>query len=163
MAPGGPEGPFLGAGLADRDPLTAEEVQQHLDRWEGWSGDTSRIAKTFQLDYYTSVKTINEVVEAAQQLQHHPDIDLRWERLRFSTTTYSAGGLVTPPDFKLVAEMERIATAYGATTASNIEQPVRPPRYRTGINGSLRGDGSEDVQAGGPVGGDQGGDQADGG
>ncbi|MBA6439392.1 4a-hydroxytetrahydrobiopterin dehydratase [Streptomyces sp. GMR22] len=103
--------------MAERDPLTAEEVQAHLERWEGWSGDTSRIGKTYQLDYYTSIKVINEVAEAAQKLQHHPDIDIRWERLHFGITTYSAGAVVTPLDFKLVAEIERVTAAHGAKTA----------------------------------------------
>ncbi|MBL1120525.1 4a-hydroxytetrahydrobiopterin dehydratase [Streptomyces sp. 110] len=103
--------------MAERDPLAAEEVQAHLERWEGWSGDTSRIGKTYQLDYYTSIKVINEVAEAAQKLQHHPDIDIRWERLHFSITTYSAGAVITPLDFKLVAEIERVAAAHGAKTA----------------------------------------------
>lgn len=98
--------------------MTAEEVQTNLERWEGWSGDTSLIGKTYRLDYYTSIKVINEVAEAAQKLQHHPDIDIRWERLHFSVTTYSAGAVVTPLDFKLVAEIERVAAAYGAETAS---------------------------------------------
>ncbi len=103
--------------MAERDPMTAEEVQTNLERWEGWAGDTSRIGKTYRLDYYTSIKVINEVAEAAQKLQHHPDIDIRWERLHFSVTTYSAGAVVTPLDFKLVAEIERVAAAYGAETA----------------------------------------------
>ncbi|WEV27163.1 4a-hydroxytetrahydrobiopterin dehydratase [Streptomyces sp. 71268] len=104
--------------MAERDPLTAEEVKENLADWAGWSGDTSRISKTYQLDYYTSIEVINEVAEAAQRLQHHPDIDIRWERLHFSMTTYTAGGVVTPLDFKLVADIERIAAAHGATTAA---------------------------------------------
>lgn len=105
--------------MADREPLTDQQVLKNLDHWEGWSGDTSRISKTFRLDYYTSVKVINEVAEAAQRLQHHPDVDLRWEKLHFSLRTYSAGGVVTPLDFKLIAEIERVASAHGAVTASN--------------------------------------------
>ncbi|MEV0282194.1 4a-hydroxytetrahydrobiopterin dehydratase [Streptomyces sp. NPDC050610] len=100
--------------MAERDPLTAEEVRANLARWEGWTGDTARISKSFQLDYYTSIKVINEVAEAARKIQHHPDIDLRWERLHFGITTYSAGGVVTPLDFKLVAEIERVAAGHGA-------------------------------------------------
>lgn len=104
--------------MGERDPLTAAKVQDNLANWEGWTGNTSRISKTYHLDYYTSIKVINEVAEAAQALQHHPDIDIRWERLHFSMTTYSAGGVVTPLDFKLVAEIERITAAHGATTAA---------------------------------------------
>lgn len=104
--------------MAERDPLTAEEVRANLDQWEGWSGDTSRISKSFELDYYTSVQVIADVAEAAKRLQHHPDVDLRWQRLHFSITTYTAGAVVTPLDFKLVAEIERVATEHGAKSAS---------------------------------------------
>ncbi|GAB2827347.1 4a-hydroxytetrahydrobiopterin dehydratase [Streptomyces daliensis] len=103
--------------MAERDPLTEDQVREHLARWDGWSGDTRRISKTYQLDYYTSITVINEMAETAQRLQHHPDVDLRWQTLTFSITTYTAGAVVTALDFNLVAELERITAAHGATTA----------------------------------------------
>lgn len=101
--------------MALRDPLSAAEVANRLGKLDGWTGDTSRIAKTFHLDYFTSVKAIAELAVAARELEHHPDIDLRWQTLLVSMTTYSAGGVVTELDFKLAGRVEAVMRRYGTT------------------------------------------------
>lgn len=98
--------------MALRDPLSAAEVADRLSHLDGWTGDTSRIQKTYPLDYFTSVKVIGELAEAAKELEHHPDIDLRWQTLLVSMTTYSAGGVVTELDFKLVERVEEVVGRY---------------------------------------------------
>jgi 4a-hydroxytetrahydrobiopterin dehydratase len=97
-----------------RDPLPAEEISRRLSELEFWEKDPSRdeIHRTFSLAYYTSVKAINEVMGPAQELQHHPDIDLRWETPHFSLTTYSAGQRLTELDFMLAAHIDRILVRY---------------------------------------------------
>ncbi|SBW20017.1 hypothetical protein FDG2_1567 [Candidatus Protofrankia californiensis] len=100
--------------MALRDPLPPDEVAARLTRLDGWSGDSTEIHKTFSIDYYTSITVINEVAEAAQELQHHPDIDLRWETLYFSLTTYSAGQRITELDFLLAERIEEVAGRYTA-------------------------------------------------
>ncbi len=97
-----------------RDPLLADEVTRRLDRLDGWekAPDREEIHKTFHLDYYTSVKAINDVMGPAQELQHHPDIDLRWETLHFSLTTYTAGQKITELDFLLVDRIEQVMAKY---------------------------------------------------
>ena len=99
--------------MALRDPLSAADVADRLRKLDGWSGDTHRIQKAFPLDYFTSVKVIGELAEAAKELEHHPDIDLRWQTLLVSMTTYSAGGVVTELDFRLVERVEDVAGRYG--------------------------------------------------
>jgi 4a-hydroxytetrahydrobiopterin dehydratase len=100
-----------------RDPLPAEEVSRRLGDLDGWvkAEDREEIHKTFHLDYYTSVKAINDVMEPAQELQHHPDIDLRWETLHFSLTTYTAGQRITELDFLLADRIERVMKNYTDT------------------------------------------------
>ncbi|WP_322753420.1 4a-hydroxytetrahydrobiopterin dehydratase [Frankia sp. Cas3] len=100
--------------MALRDPLPAEEVTRRLNELDGWekAPDREEIHKSFHLDYYTSVKAINDVMEPAQELEHHPDIDLRWETLHFSLTTYTAGQKITKLDFLLVARIEDVMAKY---------------------------------------------------
>ncbi|MDJ1137071.1 4a-hydroxytetrahydrobiopterin dehydratase [Streptomyces iconiensis] len=100
--------------MAERDPLSVEAVADHLSRWDGWEGDTARIHKTFALDFYESTTFLADLVEPAHRLRHQPDIDLRWGKLTISLTTYSSDAVVTELDFKLVAEIERVAAAHGA-------------------------------------------------
>ncbi|MFG3253679.1 4a-hydroxytetrahydrobiopterin dehydratase [Streptomyces sp. NPDC048172] len=99
--------------MAERDPLSGEEVAVHLAKWPGWSGSTERLTKTFAADFYASTEFLRALVEPAQRLQHQPDIDLRWGKLTISLTTYSAGGVVTELDFKTVTEIERVAAELG--------------------------------------------------
>jgi 4a-hydroxytetrahydrobiopterin dehydratase len=96
-----------------RDPLTAQDVAARLRELDGWTGDTSRICKTFDLDYFTSVQVIAELARAAKELEHHPDIDLRWQTLLVSMTTYSAGGVVTELDFKLARRVDAVIGQHG--------------------------------------------------
>lgn len=98
-----------------RDPLTPDEVAANLSSLDGWTGDTSRIQRTFHLDYFLSVKAIADLAVAARELEHHPDIDLRWQTLLVSMTTYSAGGVVTELDFKLVERVDAVLAEYEAT------------------------------------------------
>jgi 4a-hydroxytetrahydrobiopterin dehydratase len=97
-----------------RDPLSAEEVSRRLREPDGWvkAEDREEIHKTFHLDYYTSVKAINDVLAPARELQHHPDIDLRRETLHFSLTTYGAGHRITELDFLLADRIERVLKNY---------------------------------------------------
>ncbi|MBL7492794.1 4a-hydroxytetrahydrobiopterin dehydratase [Frankia sp. AgB1.9] len=101
-----------------RDPLPADEVARRLAQLDGWekAPDREEIHKTFRLDYYTSVKALNDVMIPAQELQHHPDIDLRWETLHFSLTTYTAGQKITELDFLLVERIEQVLAKYTPAT-----------------------------------------------
>ncbi|MFE3198395.1 4a-hydroxytetrahydrobiopterin dehydratase [Embleya sp. NPDC059237] len=44
-------------------------------------------------------------------MEHHPDVELHWQQVRFSLTTYSAGGVVTELDFKLADAIDKIVNA----------------------------------------------------
>ena len=96
-----------------RDPLTAEQVGQRLAD-TGWSGDTSEIRRAFSVDYDTAIQLVGEVGEAAIELEHRPDIDIRWDVLRFSMTTHTAGDVVTELDFQLAERINTLADKYGA-------------------------------------------------
>jgi len=56
------------------------------------------------------IQLVVEVAKAAERLNHHPDIDIRWTTVSFSLTTHSAGG-VTRNDVELAREINSIAAA----------------------------------------------------
>ena len=90
-----------------RDPLSADEITQRLNG-TGWTGDTSQISKTYAVAYDTAIQIVAEIGEAARELQHRPDIDIRWDHLHISMTTHTAGDFVTELDFLLAKRIDEI-------------------------------------------------------
>ena len=103
--------------MAARDEvIPAGRLRERLADLEGWHGDTSGISKDYQIDYDTAIRIVTEVGKAAIELEHRPDIDIRWARLHIFLTTHTAGDVVTELDFLLAARVDAIADAYGAKT-----------------------------------------------
>jgi 4a-hydroxytetrahydrobiopterin dehydratase len=100
--------------MALRDPLPADDIRARLAERVGWTGDTEEITKTFDVEYHAAVAVIVEVAHAAIELEHHPDVDLRWDELRFMITTHTAGDKVTELDFLLADRIDTIAARHGA-------------------------------------------------
>jgi 4a-hydroxytetrahydrobiopterin dehydratase len=96
-----------------RTPLTAERVAERLAD-TGWSGDTAEISRTFAVEYDVAMKIVAEVAEVAIEMEHRPDIDIRWDRLRFAMTTHTAGDVVTELDFATAEKINAITEEHGA-------------------------------------------------
>ncbi len=75
---------------------------------EGWTkvGDTITKTLTFE-DFVDAVSFVNQVAVVAEQANHHPDIDIRYNKVTFFLTTHSAGGL-TDKDVALASEIDRL-------------------------------------------------------
>lgn len=95
--------------------LEPDEVSGKLADLTGWDGDVHAIRATYAApDFPTAIKIVDAVAEAAEQMNHHPDIDIRWRRLHFTNSTHSAGG-VTRYDVELAQRIDEIARKHGAT------------------------------------------------
>jgi 4a-hydroxytetrahydrobiopterin dehydratase len=87
--------------------LDDEEIEQRLDELGDWEREGDEIQKVFEFDDFTqAVKFVNDVAALADRYDHHPDIDIRYNRVRLKLTTHSEGGL-TPRDFDLAGEIEQ--------------------------------------------------------
>jgi 4a-hydroxytetrahydrobiopterin dehydratase len=89
--------------------LSNEEIEERLGRLDGWErvGDTLR--KQFDHgDFEGSVNFVNRLTPAAQELNHHPDLELSWATVTVSLTTHSQGGL-TENDFVLAGRIDAVA------------------------------------------------------
>lgn len=101
--------------MAPRDEvLTDDQVSTRLAELDGWRGDTRTVAKEFTVEYDTGIEMVAAIGKAAIELEHRPDLDVRWGRLRVTMTTHTAGDVVTELDFLLIDRIEAIARAYGA-------------------------------------------------
>ncbi|GGO09266.1 4a-hydroxytetrahydrobiopterin dehydratase [Micromonospora parathelypteridis] len=90
------------------DLLTADAVREELGGLTDWSGDPTGIGRTVQLGSFPDViAVVNRVAAVAEELDHHPDIDIRWRTLTFRCVTYSDGG-VTHRDIELAGRIDDI-------------------------------------------------------
>jgi 4a-hydroxytetrahydrobiopterin dehydratase len=90
-------------------PLSPPEAQSRLANLPGWKIEAGELVKTFQFrDFRAALHFVNEVGELAEQAGHHPDIDIRYNRVRLALTTHDAGGL-TQKDFDLAGQTQKLA------------------------------------------------------
>ena len=89
--------------------LGEEQIEAALaDLGNGWSRDGERIAKEFELkDFVGSVEFVNRIVPEAEGMNHHPDLEISWNKVRVSITNHSAGGL-TEADFELAGKIDGV-------------------------------------------------------
>ena len=89
--------------------LSDDEVQGRLDGLEGWSREGDAIRKQFQLeDFKGSVEFVNRLTPAAEEMNHHPDLEISWNKVTVSLSTHSEGGL-TENDFELAGKIDSLA------------------------------------------------------
>ncbi len=90
------------------DLLDADAIADGLARLEGWSGDRSGIRRTAKLPSFpAAIGVVDRVADIAEDMDHHPDIDIRWRTLTFTCVTHSAGG-VTAKDLALAARIDDV-------------------------------------------------------
>ena len=88
--------------------LDAAAVADRLSAMQGWTGDTAAIVRTVELPSFpAAIDVVTRVAAVAEELDHHPDIDIRWRTLRFTLSTHSAGG-VTEYDLALAKRIDDI-------------------------------------------------------
>ena len=88
--------------------LKASQIKAALPKVPEWKKRGDTIARTFQFkDFVVAVKFVNAVAKLAEKAWHHPDIDIRWNKVTLTLTTHSEGGL-TEKDFKLARQFDRL-------------------------------------------------------
>ena len=74
-----------------------------------WQRTNAVIARTYEFkDFPAAMKFVNAVADAAEEAWHHPDIDIRWNKVTLALTTHDAGGL-TEMDFTLAKKCDALA------------------------------------------------------
>ena len=90
------------------------DVEQKLRELPGWRRDGDEIRRTITApDFPTAIRIVDAIAVRAEELNHHPDIDIRWRELHLALTTHDQGGL-TELDFTLAARIDAIAAEYSA-------------------------------------------------
>jgi 4a-hydroxytetrahydrobiopterin dehydratase len=90
-------------------PMDDAEVGARLAEHPGWEKSGSAIRKSFKRgDFVGSVSFVQSLVEPAEEMNHHPDLEISWDTVTVSLSTHSDGG-VTAADFELAAKIDALA------------------------------------------------------
>jgi 4a-hydroxytetrahydrobiopterin dehydratase len=91
--------------------LSPDEVAAALRDLPQWSGDENGIRRTVKLpSFRAAVDAIVAIADVAEEMDHHPDIDLRWRTLHIAVVTHSEGG-VTGNDVQLATRIDGLLPA----------------------------------------------------
>jgi 4a-hydroxytetrahydrobiopterin dehydratase len=89
--------------------VPAGQALSNLSSLRGWQVESGQLVKTFQFDSFpAAVRFVNRIATLAEDSGHHPEIDIRYNRVRLGLITHDADGL-TQKDFDLAAGAERLA------------------------------------------------------
>ncbi len=88
--------------------LTAAQIKTALAALTDWQKRDKTITRTFVFkDFPAAIKFVNAVAKLAEKAWHHPDIDIRWNKVTVTLTTHDAGGL-TEKDFALAQKFDQL-------------------------------------------------------
>jgi 4a-hydroxytetrahydrobiopterin dehydratase len=91
--------------------LSPDEVDAALRELPLWSGGPDGIERTLELpSFRNAAEAVSVIADVAEQIDHHPDMDLRWTKLRVAVVTHSAGGL-TELDLQLARRVDALYPA----------------------------------------------------
>ena len=92
-----------------RQKLSDLEIQRALGRLAGWARRGETLVKTFMFARFADgIAFVDRVAVAADSMDHHPDIDIRYTKVTIVLSTHDAGG-ITKMDLDLADEIERAA------------------------------------------------------
>lgn len=87
--------------------LSAKEIRSALTALPEWQRKGNSIVRTFQFrDFPEAIKFVNAVSRLAEKAWHHPDIDIRWNKVTLTLSTHDKGG-ITEKDFDLALQCDR--------------------------------------------------------
>ena len=95
--------------MARPKKLNQQEIEEALKKLPRWRLSEGAIRRTFQFDDFVhAIAFVNKLAEAAEAAQHHPDIDIRYNKVRLALISHDAGGLTTK-DFAIAAGADHLA------------------------------------------------------
>jgi 4a-hydroxytetrahydrobiopterin dehydratase len=91
-----------------RQKLSDLEVQRALGTLPGWSRRGDVLTKTFTFDRFADgIRFVDRVARVADDMDHHPDVDIRYTKITIMLSTHDAGG-ITQSDLRLAEKIEMV-------------------------------------------------------
>lgn len=89
--------------------LKEQQIRSKLKSLKGWKRNGNEIFRDFiKKDFVRAMGFVQSVAILAEKMDHHPDIDIRWNKVTLVLSTHSAGGL-TENDFILASHINELA------------------------------------------------------
>jgi 4a-hydroxytetrahydrobiopterin dehydratase len=89
--------------------LGDNEIEAKLAALAGWERRGDAIAKAFDRgDFVGSVRFVDSLVAPAEEMGHHPDLEISWSTVTVTISTHSEGGL-TAADFELATKTDALS------------------------------------------------------
>jgi 4a-hydroxytetrahydrobiopterin dehydratase len=91
--------------------LSQAEIQQVLQQLPGWTQNGHAIERKFQFDNFVkAMEFVNHIAEAAEAVNHHPDILISYNKVTLSLVSHDSGG-VTQRDIKMAGRINELTPA----------------------------------------------------
>lgn len=88
--------------------LAAEEIESRLAAMSGWTINDVSLVKSYRFaSYLDGITFVNAAAQAAERMNHHPDMLVQWRRVEVRLSTHSAGG-ITLLDFELADVLDAL-------------------------------------------------------
>jgi 4a-hydroxytetrahydrobiopterin dehydratase len=102
---------------ADKQKLTGQQVHDQVPA--GWSKVLNKLVARFETgDFSAGAALVTKIAEAADEANHHPDVDLRYPHLTVSLISHDVAA-ITPRDVRLAATISQLATEAGVSAAEH--------------------------------------------
>src|SRR5450755_3180622 len=95
--------------------LSDAEVQQALQKISGWKKTGNAIARNFQFtNFVAAMDFVNQIAEAAEAVNHHPDIHISYNKVTMVLVSHDAGG-ITQRDIRMAGKINELESAQSST------------------------------------------------
>src|ERR1039457_1597755 len=92
--------------------LTAKQISLHLKTVPAWTKRAQTIGRTYKFDgFLMSIAFVHRIAKRAQKMNHHPDIDIRFDQVTVTLTTHDEGG-ITEKDFPLARQCDEVFSKF---------------------------------------------------
>jgi len=88
--------------------LTGNELSQALQNLPGWRLNGRVIERSFEFrNFVEAMGFVNRIAEAAEALNHHPDITINYSKVKLSLVSHDSGG-ITQRDVRMAGKINEI-------------------------------------------------------
>ncbi|MDI3385338.1 4a-hydroxytetrahydrobiopterin dehydratase [Streptomyces sp. B-S-A8] len=95
-------------------PLSQQEIDDRLAELPGWEFRDEKLRRTYRLgSHFAAAALVLHIAQVQDELDHHSDLTLGYNKVALSVNTHSVGGAVTEKDFGLAGRVEALSQGHG--------------------------------------------------
>ena len=84
-------------------------ISIEISKLGGWEREGDALVREFEFSNFVgSVDFVNRITPVAEEMKHHPDLSISWNKVNVSLSTHSEGG-ITERDFELATKIDSLA------------------------------------------------------